>query len=306
MIAGAQGEACARFTGCFTSLVTPFRDGELDELAVAALAERQIAAGIAGLVVASGAAGEEPTLRPDERRRLIARCIDVSAGRVPVIAGASSNSTATAVALIREAQGLGADGVHVTAPWYNRPSQEGVFRHYLAASEAATIPLVVGNSPGRTRLDISVETLRRLGQVPGIVGLEDASGDVTRLNAIAEACPAWVLLSGHDPSSLGHLAYGGHGAISLTANVAPDATCALHAACGAEDWGAAQRLQRGLFQLQAAVSNDPAPAVAKLALSILGLCRPDVRAPITEATSLLQKMDLVRAMEACGVEAAWR
>lgn len=299
-----EERAVTRFTGLFTALVTPFRDGGLDESAFTELAERQIAAGVQGLVVASGVAGEAATLRPDETQRLIELCVRAAAGRVLVIAGAASNATAATVELVRQAQDLGADAALVTAPWYNRPSQEGIFRHYQALTEAVAFPILVGNVPSRTAIDISLETLQRLARMPGIVGLEDGAGDITRISAMRQDCRGWAVLSSHDPSGLGHLAYGGHGLISLTANVAPAAMSALSAACRADDWATAREWQNRLFRLHAALMLDPAPAAAKLALSLLGLCRPDVRLPITAGSESISRA-LQQAMEESGVPARY-
>lgn len=297
-LAAATREAAA-FTGLFTALVTPFRDGELDLAAFAALAERQIAAGVQGLVVATGAAGEAATLRFDEVERLIRLGVQIAAGRVPIIADVSANATAATIARIRQARDLGADAALVTAPWYNRPSQEGIFRHYEAVAEAAGVPILVGNEPARTRVDITADTVRRLTALPGIVGLADASGDLARIDAVAEACPDWTLLSADDRTSLGYRAYGGHGAVSLAANVAPKASVALHAACKVGDWPVARRLQHSLFQLQAILAVDPTPSASKLALSMLGLCQPEVRLPITTGADALRPA-LARALAACG------
>ena len=216
LAAGKRDTAAGRFTGLLTAIVTPFRDGELDEAAFAALAERQIAAGVQGLVVATGAAGEAATLRPEEVERLIRLSVQVAGRRILIVADVSSNATVATIVRLRQAQDLGADAALVTAPWCNRPSQEGIHRHYEAVADAAALPILVGNEPVRCRVDIAVDTLRRLAALPGIVGLVDFSGDPTRIGAVMDACPDWALLCGDDPSSLGHRVYGGHGAVSLT------------------------------------------------------------------------------------------
>lgn len=290
----------SRLGGILTALVTPFRDGGLDEAAFVSLVERQISAGANGLVVASGVAGEAPTLRRDEARRLIELCVMIAGGQVPVVAGASSNATAAAVALVRQAQDLGAAAALVTTPWYNRPSQEGAFRHFQAIAEAMDFPVLVDNSPARTMTDLSIATLQRLSALPNLIGVVDGSGDATRVTATRRACPDWVVLSGHDPSGLAHLAQGGQGCISLAANLAPQAMTALYAAASAQDWTTARQWQDRLLDLQVALAADPAPAAAKFGLSSLGLCRPDVRLPITPYPDAAGPA-LLRAMEASGL-----
>jgi 4-hydroxy-tetrahydrodipicolinate synthase len=268
-------------TGVFTDLITPFREDRIDEPAFIALVERQIAAGVRGLVVASGAAGEAPTLCPEEASRLIDLCVKTAAGRAVVVAGAASNSTTATIALVRQAQDLGADGALVVAPWYCRPSQEGAFRHYEAIVEAVGFPMLIGDCPSRTSLTFSVATLERMATLPSLVGIVDATGDAARISMLRRSCPDWVMLSGLDPSMLGCLANGGHGCVSLTSNLAPEAVCASYAACAAQDWPAARRMQDRLSDLHDLVALDPVPSTVKLAMSLRGLCRPDVRLPIT-------------------------
>lgn len=289
-----------RLSGVLTALVTPFRDGGLDEPAFATLVERQISAGAHGLVVASGVAGEAVTLRGDDARRLIALCVKLADGQVPVIAGGSSNSTAAAVTLVRQAKDLGADAALVTTPWYNRPSQEGVVRHYQAIADSVSFPILVDSSPSRTMTDLPIATLHRLAALPTLVGIVDASADMTRVTATRRACPGWVSLSGDDPSWLGHMALGGHGCLSLTANLAPQAMAALYAAASAQDWTTARRRHDQLFDLQLALAMDPSPSAAKFGLSSLGLCRPDVRLPISPYPEASGPA-LIAAMRACGL-----
>lgn len=282
--------------GVLTALVTPFRDDALDEAALASLVERQIAAGIAGLVVASGVAGEAPTLTFDEVRRVIELCVVTAHGRIPVIAGASSNSTTAAKALVRQARDLGADAAMVTAPWYNRPGQEGAFRHYQAIAEAVDFPVLVDNAGARTMNDLSSATLRRLSALPSIIGIVDSSGDPARTDSTLRDCPDWTVLSGHDPDALGQIAQGVHGCVSLTANVAPKAMVALFDAID-HDMAGARRVQASLLALQVALAADPAPAATKFALAQLGLCQLDVRLPITPYAESLPQ-GLIEAMRA--------
>jgi len=251
------------FRGALTALVTPFRGGAVDETAFTALIERQIAAGVHGLVPV-GTTGETATLSHAEHRRVVELCIEVAAGRAPVIAGAGSNSTAEAIDLARHAREVGAQGALVVTPYYNRPSQEGLFRHYAAINDAVDLPVIVYNVPSRTSVDISNETLARLSALPNIVGVKDATADVVRASWQRRLCgPDWILLSGDDPSALGYMAHGGAGCISVTANVAPAACARFYEACLAEDWAEARALQAGLLRLHRALFLDASPAPTK-------------------------------------------
>ena len=268
------------FKGCIPALVTPFRDGALDEAAFAALVERQIAAGVHGLVPV-GTTGETATLSHDEHRRVVSLCIEVAAGRVPVIAGCGSNSTEEAIALARYAKAAGAHGALVVTPYYNRPSQEGLYRHFAAINDAVQIPILIYNVPARTSVDISNETVARLARLPNIVGVKDATSDMTRASLMRLECPEdFVMLSGDDPTCLGYMAHGGHGCISVTANVAPEQCAAFANACMAGDWPAALAWQDRLVRLHKALFLDASPSPTKFALSQLGLCSEDVRLPI--------------------------
>ena len=211
------------FRGVFTALVTPFQGGVLDEAAFVALVERQIAAGVHGLVPV-GTTGEGSTLTHPEHRRVAELCVATARGRVPVIAGAGSNSTAEAIDLVRHAREIGAAAALVVTPYYNRPSQEGLYRHYAAINDAVDLPILVYNVPSRTSVDISNETLERLSRLPNIAGVKDATADLGRPSLQRLTCGEdWVMLSGDDASALGYIAHGGHGAISVTSNVAPEA-----------------------------------------------------------------------------------
>ncbi|MFM8940193.1 MAG: 4-hydroxy-tetrahydrodipicolinate synthase, partial [Phenylobacterium sp.] len=209
------------FRGVFPALVTPFRDDAVDEDAFVRLVERQIEAGVHGLVPV-GTTGETATLSHDEHRRVVELTVQTAAGRVPVIAGAGSNSTAEAIELVRHAKQIGADAALVVTPYYNRPSQEGLYAHYAAINEAVQLPVLVYNVPARTSVDISDATLARLSRLPNIIGVKDATGDLVRATQQRITCGAdWVMLSGDDPTALGYMAHGGHGCISVSANVAP-------------------------------------------------------------------------------------
>ncbi|MEO8812509.1 MAG: 4-hydroxy-tetrahydrodipicolinate synthase [Caulobacteraceae bacterium] len=268
------------FRGAITALITPFRDGSVDEAAFTALIERQIAAGIHGLVPV-GTTGETATLSHAEHGRVVELCVKVAAGRVPVLAGAGSNATTEAIDLVRHARNVGAAGALVVTPYYNRPGQEGLFRHYWAIAEAVELPLVIYNVPSRTGVDIANETLARLAVHPNIVGVKDATGEVARATIQRGLCGGdWLMLSGDDPSALGYLAHGGHGCISVTANVAPAACAGLQDAWASGDWAGAATINDRLMRLHRALFLDASPAPTKFALAQLGLCAEDTRLPL--------------------------
>lgn len=268
------------FEGVYTELVTPFADGRIDEPAVAALVERQLAAGVSGVVVASGAAGEGMSLREEEILALMDLAVRAVDGRASVLSGASSNGTAKAAALARQAEALGVDAVIVTAPWYNRPGQAGVQQHFEQVAAAVSCPILVGDAPARTGLHLHIPTLVAIARLKSVVGIVDASGDMARASAIRRACPSWTLLSGHDASALGCLAHGAAGLVSLTANLAPREVTALCRTAFAGQRAQAERLQGSLFDLQAALAQDPSPAAVKSALARLGYCSREARLPI--------------------------
>ncbi|HWA64208.1 MAG TPA: 4-hydroxy-tetrahydrodipicolinate synthase [Caulobacteraceae bacterium] len=288
------------FKGVITALVTPFRDGALDETAYVALIERQIDGGVHGLVPV-GTTGETSTLSHDEHKRAVELCVATARGRVPVIAGAGSNSTAEAIDLVRHAKTVGAHAALVVTPYYNRPSQEGLYRHYAAINDAVELPVFVYNVPSRTSVDISNDTLVRLSKLPNIVGVKDATGDMVRASLQRLTCgPEWVMLSGDDPTGLGYLAHGGHGCISVTSNVAPAQVASFYDAALGGDWKAALAWQDRLVRLHKALFLDNSPAPTKWALSHLGLCAEDARLPIAPCSDAV-KPDILAAMREAGV-----
>lgn len=288
------------FKGVLPALVTPFRDGAVDETAFVALVERQIAGGVHGLVPV-GTTGETSTLSHDEHKRVVELCIETTRGRVPVIAGAGSNATAEAIELVRHAKAVGADAALCVTPYYNRPSQEGLYEHYRAINDAVQLPVFVYNVPGRTSGDISNETLARLAKLPNIIGIKDATGDMTRVSFQRLLCgPEWIMLSGDDPSALGYMAHGGHGCISVTANVAPDGCAAFFNACMAGDWATARDWQDRLVRLHKALFLDASPGPTKFALAQLGLCEEDCRLPITRCADPARPV-ILDAMREAGV-----
>jgi 4-hydroxy-tetrahydrodipicolinate synthase len=288
------------FRGSMTALVTPFKNGAVDETAFAALIERQIAAGTHALVPV-GTTGETPTLTVEERRRLIELCVEVSAGRVPVIAGTGANATSASIEAQRHAKTVGADAGLVVAPYYNKPSQEGLAAHYEAIAEAVALPIIVYNIPGRSIVDISVETMAKIAAHPNIIGVKDATGDIQRVTqyrlSIGEA---FIQLSGEDASALGYNAHGGHGAISVTSNVAPELCAQFQTACLDGRWDEARALNDKLQPLHDALFSAPSPAPAKYALSLLGLCDAEVRLPLVKCPEDV-KAKVRGAMEGCGL-----
>lgn len=287
------------FRGAIPALVTPFRDGALDEEAFRSLVERQIAAGVHGLVPV-GTTGETATLSHEEHRRVVELCVEVARGRVPVIAGAGSNSTEEAIELVRHAKTIGADAALVVAPYYNRPSQEGIYRHFAAINDAVQLPVILYNVPSRCGVDISNETVARLAKLPNIVGIKDATGDLARPSVMRLTCGEdFVLLSGDDPSALGYVAHGGHGCISVTANVAPGPFAALMEAAMRGDFAEGRRLQDSLIQLHRALFFDASPSPTKFALAHLGLCTEECRLPIAPCAEAVRPQ-VIEAMRAAG------
>ena len=288
------------FKGVLPALVTPFRDGDLDEAAFVRLVERQIAGGVHGLVPV-GTTGETATLSHDEHRRVVELCVKTAAGRVPVVAGAGSNSTKEAIELVRHAKQVGADAALVVTPYYNRPSQEGLYAHYAAINDAVQLPVLVYNVPGRTSVDIANATLQRLSRLPNIVGIKDATGDLGRASLQRVECGEdWVMLSGNDDSGLGYVAHGGHGCISVTANVAPELVSAMYNDALSGQWTSALYGQDRLIRLHKALFSDASPSPAKFALAHLGLCQEDVRLPIV-AASEASRAEVLAGLRDAGV-----
>jgi 4-hydroxy-tetrahydrodipicolinate synthase len=268
------------FSGSIPALVTPFRDGAIDFDAFAALVDWQIASGSSALVPC-GTTGEAPTLSIEEHHAVIRACVAAADGRVPVIAGCGSNDTQTALHHLARAADSGADAALVVTPYYNRPSQDGLLRHYELLADASRLPILLYTVPGRTGVNLSVETVARLARHPTIVGIKDATGDLGRVSAIRLACgEGFVQLSGNDDTALAFNAAGGEGCISVTANVAPDLSAALQAATLAGDFAQARALQGRLYPLHAALFADASPAPAKHALARLGRMADAVRPPL--------------------------
>ena len=270
------------FNGSICALITPFREGAVDEDAYEAFVDWQIGEGTGG-VVPCGTTGESPTLSHEEHRRVTEICIGVAGGRVPVIAGTGSNSTAEAVALTRHAKEAGADAALVVTPYYNKPTQEGLYRHFKALNDSADLPIVIYNIPGRSIVDMSVETMARLAELPNIAGVKDATADVSRATRQRLAAGAdFCQLSGEDVTQLGFLAQGGDGCISVTANLAPKDMSEMHRAWRDRDVDAAQRINERLMPLHSGLFCETSPGPVKYGASLLGKCLPDTRLPLCE------------------------
>jgi 4-hydroxy-tetrahydrodipicolinate synthase len=291
-------EKRAKFHGSMPALVTPFKDGKIDEQAYRALIDWQITSGSHGLVPV-GTTGESPTLTHEEHRRAVDICIDEARGRVPVIAGAGSNNTAEAIDLARHAEQSGADAVLVVTPYYNKPTQEGLYQHFKAVNDAIGVPILIYNIPPRSVVDMSVDTMKRLSELTNIVGVKDATGDVGRVSRQRHAIGAdFIQLSGEDMTALAAMAAGGHGCISVTANIAPAQCAELMEATFKGDWRHALKIQDRLTPLHAAIFAEPGVNGTKYALSLLGRARPETRLPLLpvgEATEALIRRAMVHA-----------
>jgi 4-hydroxy-tetrahydrodipicolinate synthase len=274
------------FRGTFTALVTPFREGRIDEEAYASLIASQLENGVTGIVPV-GTTGESPTLDHAEHLRVIELAVREAGGRCPVIAGTGSNSTAEAVSLTAEAEKAGADAALLVAPYYNKPSQEGLFRHFKAIADATRLPLVLYSIPGRCGIEIGVETVRRLaGSCPNVVAIKEAGGSVERVSQLRQALPApFAILSGDDSLTLPFMAVGATGVISVASNLVPGEVSAMVAAWHGGDPARALDLHDRLFPLFKDLFIEPNPVPVKAALSWLGRCAPDVRAPLCEMSA---------------------
>jgi len=280
--------ARTNFRGSFTALVTPFNNGSLDEQAFRALVDWQIAEGTKGLVPV-GTTGESPTLSHEEHRLVVEWCIDQVDGRVPVIAGAGSNSTAEAIDLATHAEEAGADAVLVVTPYYNKPTQEGLYRHFKAINDAVGIPILIYNIPARSIVDMSVDTMKRLFELPNIAGVKDATANVARVSQQRQSMgPGFNQLSGEDATALGFMAHGGHGCISVTSNVAPRLCAEFQAACLRGDYATALKLQDKLAPLHINLFIEANPQPVKYGLSLLGKCANTLRLPMVPASEKAQ------------------
>ena len=268
------------FQGSITALITPFKNGEVDAKAFQRLVEWQIDQGTHGLVPV-GTTGESPTLTHEEHKHVIELCIEAASRRVPVIAGTGSNSTSEAIALTRFAKKAGADGALVVTPYYNKPTQEGLYLHYKAISDAVDIPIVIYNIPGRSIVDMSVDTMARLFKLPNIVGLKDATANLARVSQQRAAMGIeFVQLSGEDATALGFNAHGGQGCTSVTANIAPALCSEFQLACLGSNFKRALEIQDRLMPLHDALFVESNPGPVKYAAEKLGLCSGETRLPL--------------------------
>ncbi|MBL4854467.1 MAG: 4-hydroxy-tetrahydrodipicolinate synthase [Robiginitomaculum sp.] len=288
-------------SGSLTALVTPFKDEKVDADAYQAFVDWQIRSGTNGLVPC-GTTGEASTLRNTEHVHAIDLCVQAADGRVPVIAGIGSNNTAEAIYMAREAQKCGVDAVLAVAPYYNKPGQEGIFQHFQAIANAIDIDIILYNIPGRSIVDISLETMGRLAEIPNITGLKDATSDLSRVSDYKAVCGAdFIQLSGDDPTALAHWAHGGSGCISVASNIAPAQCAQLHKLCADGEFGKARILHEKLDRLFKDLFLDASPAPTKYALNLLGKMQPDVRLPITSCRQST-KDAVVAAMKMAGID----
>jgi 4-hydroxy-tetrahydrodipicolinate synthase len=277
------------FRGSITALITPFKDGKVDAKAFQKLVEWQIDQGIHGLVPC-GTTGESPTLTHDEHKHVVELCIEAASGRVPVIAGTGSNSTAEAIGLTRHAKDAGADGVLVVTPYYNKPTQEGLYLHYKAINDCTDIPILIYNIPGRSVVDMSVDTMARLFKLKNIVGVKDATANMARVSQQRAALGTdFIQLSGEDATALGFIAHGGQGCISVTANIAPALCAEFQLACLAGNFKLALQLQDRLMPLHDALFVESNPGPVKYAAFKLGLCSDETRLPLAPLMTASRK-----------------
>lgn len=290
------------FKGIYTALITPFANGKVDEKAFQSFVEWQVKEGVQGLVPC-GTTGESPTLSHDEHNRVIDLCIEVAKGRAHVMAGTGSNSTDEAIMTTRHAEKAGADSALVVAPYYNKPTQEGLFRHFKAIHDATKIPIVIYNIPGRSGVNITDDTLARLAELPRINGLKDATGDLARPCILRSKIKkkSIDLLSGEDMTAVAFNASGGVGCISVSSNIAPRACAEVQSACLSGDYARALALHDALVPLHNVMFCETSPGPVKFAAALLGKCKPEVRLPLVEPgedskkhiTEVLKKLRLL-------------
>ncbi|MCZ6608539.1 MAG: 4-hydroxy-tetrahydrodipicolinate synthase [Alphaproteobacteria bacterium] len=277
------------FKGSFTALITPFKDGKVDHKTFQDLVRRQLDAGTHG-VVPVGTTGESPTLSHEEHMRVTELCIEVVQGQIPVIAGTGSNSTEEAIMLQRHAKAAGADAGLVVTPYYNKPTQAGLIAHYTAIADAVVLPIIIYNIPGRSVIDMSVETMAGLARHENIVGVKDATADLVRPLATRLACGAdFCQMSGEDATVVPFLAQGGHGCISVTANIAPEDCARLHTAWQAGDMAMVAEINERLLPVHDALFCEASPGPVKYAAELMGLCAGELRLPLVEITEASKK-----------------
>jgi 4-hydroxy-tetrahydrodipicolinate synthase len=288
------------FKGSLVALITPFINETIDEKAFRKLVSWQIDEGTDGLIPV-GTTGESPTLSHDEHKRVVELCVDEANGRVPIIAGAGSNSTAEAIEFTAHAKSAGATAaLHVT-PYYNKPTQEGMYQHFIAIADAVDLPIIIYNIPPRSVVDMTISTMKRLAEHPNIVGVKDATQDLVRpLATRLEIGPDFCQLSGEDATIVPYLSQGGHGCISVTCNVAPGPLSELHKAWQAGDLNKAREINDRLLPLHDALFCETSPGPVKYAAYLLGICSPDARLPIWKIADETKKR-VEKAMRHAGL-----
>jgi len=283
-----------------TALITPFRDGKVDEKAFQKFVEWQIAEGIHGLVPC-GTTGESPTLSHPEHDRVIELCVEVAKGRVPVVAGTGSNSTDECIRLTQHAQKAGADAALIVTPYYNKPTQEGLYQHYKAVHDASDLPIIIYNIPGRSVVDMTIDTMARLAKLPRIAGVKDATNDLGRALLTRLACgPKFAMLSGEDPTVVAFLAQGGHGIISVCSNIAPRLNARMQEAWQKGDLKTVGEIRDRLMPVSMALFAETSPGPVKYAASLQGHCTAEVRLPLVEPGEAAQAR-MRQAMVAAGL-----
>jgi 4-hydroxy-tetrahydrodipicolinate synthase len=288
------------FRGSFVALITPFRDGKVDESAFQELVSWQVGQGTHGLVPC-GTTGESPSLTDGEHERVVALCVEAAKGRVPVIAGTGSNSTHHTIALTRQAKAAGADAALIVCPYYNKPTQEGLYQHFKAVHDAVDLPIVIYNIPGRSAVDMTNATMGRLAKLTNIVGVKDATNDLARpLRMRVEIGGEFAMLSGEDATAVAYLAQGGDGCISVTANVAPRLLAEMHEAWQKREIETVRRINERLIPLHDALFAETSPAPVKFAASLLGKCDAAVRLPLWRIMPETQER-VSRAMRSAGL-----
>lgn len=277
------------FKGSIPALITPFKNGEIDWPAFDNFVEWHIEQGSHALVPC-GTTGESPTLSHDEHKDLVKRCVEITNKRVPVIAGTGSNSTREAIDFTQDAKSVGADAALIVTPYYNKPTQKGLYEHYKKIAQSVELPIVIYNIPGRCIIDMSVETMAELAKLPNIIGVKDATNDLARPLETRHAISSdFCQLSGEDGTAAGFLAQGGHGCISVVANIAPALSAQMHEAWQKKDIENFEMIRDLLGPLSRALFVESSPAPVKYAAHVLGLCENEVRSPLVQASEHAQK-----------------
>lgn len=288
------------FSGIYTALITPFSKGAIDEKSFQSFVDWQIREGVHG-VVPCGTTGESPTLSFEEHNRVISLCTEVAKGRTKVIAGTGANATDEAIMLTRHAKKAGADAALIVAPYYNKPTQEGIYQHYAAIAKAVDIPIILYNVPGRTIVDIKDETIERLAKIPNIIGIKDATGDLARVCTLrARVGTEFQLISGEDMTAIAFNVQGGIGCISVSSNIAPKACAQVQNLTLQGKWKEALALHETLVPLHDSMFCETSPAPVKYAASLLGKCANEVRLPLVPASEAAQ-VKVKAAMQKSGV-----